>query len=279
MKAIKNIFVLAFCCTALFSSCKKENGAVTDEEIETTMELTEKQAISDNLDEDAAFVLDEALEDRGLQGNFAPPPPNNFVLGCATVTVTPLIGFPKNIVIDFGNGCTSNGVFRSGIINVVLSDSFRRSGSVAVMTFNNYFVNSFKREGTITWTNTSVGGTRSWQRKAEDVKMTAPDGKFWIHNGLKTILQSEGAQTANRLDDVFLTTGSGTMTNSAGRTRNSTILEALQKKRICANIDKGVRRTDGPNRTAVLDFGDGTCDRIATLTINDRPPRTILLGN
>ena len=79
------------------------------------------------------------------------------------------------------------------------------------------------------------------------------------------------------MDDVFSITGSHTVTNAAGKTRTATVLEALQKKTICDNIDKGKVRIDGPNHYAVIDFGDGTCDRIATISINGKPQRTILL--
>ena len=84
------------------------------------------------------------------------------ILSCAAVTATRLNGFPKNIVINFGTGCTSqNGITRSGKIVVILTDSLRRPGSVATMTFDNYFVRSYKKEGNITWTNTSTPGIKS----------------------------------------------------------------------------------------------------------------------
>jgi hypothetical protein len=54
-------------------------------------------------------------------------------------------------------------------------------------------------------------------------------------------------------------------------------LEALQKKTACANIDKGKLRVDGPNHYAIIDFGDGTCDNLATISIDGRPARTIIL--
>ena len=39
------------------------------------------------------------------------------------------------------------------------------------MTFDNYYVSGFKKEGTITWTNTSQGGIKSWERKCEMEKL------------------------------------------------------------------------------------------------------------
>ena len=271
--------LLAFAAGALilsFNSCKKSDA--TADEFETTFELSGDQAISDNLTQDANDVLNEAASDKNLLGGHGPTGTSG-TLSCATVTVTPLIGFPKNIVIDFGTGCTSaNGVTRAGKINIVLSDSVRASGSTAVMTFTNYYVGGYKKEGTVTWTNTSTPGTLSWQRKVENGKITAPNGNYWLHSGTRNVIQTAGVNTPNNLlDDVFSVTGNHSVTNSAGLTRTITTITPLQKKVICNNIDMGSLKVQGPNHYAVIDFGDGTCDNIATLSIDGRPSRTITL--
>jgi hypothetical protein len=51
----------------------------------------------------------------------------------------------------------------------------------------------------------------------------------------------------------------------------------LQKKVSCANIDSGRIRFEGPNHFAILDYGNGDCDRIAVISINGNPARTIIL--
>ncbi len=261
-----------------FSACKKDNNASS--EIETTFELSGDQAISDNLNSDAEYVLNEAGIDNNFSGNSPVTATSTLnVLSCATVTVTPLQGFPKNIAIDFGGGCTStNGITRSGRLYITLSDSLRKSGSVAVMTFENYYVSGFKKEGKITWTNTSQGNVKSWQRKCEDGKVTAPGGRYWLHTGMQDVAQTQGSSTPyNLLDDVFSITGSHTVTNVAGKSRTSEITEALEKKVSCENIDMGKIKIEGPNHFAVLDFGDGSCDKIATISIDGNTPRAILL--
>lgn len=261
-----------------FNSCKKNKDAV--DEMETTFELSGDQAIADNLTQDANDVFNEVTTDNNLQGEgFAPQSgtPQN-IIPCATITITPAQGFPKTITIDFGTSCTHRGITRSGKIIVVLSDSVRRPGATAVMNFDNYYVNFYKKEGTITWTNTSTPGTKSWSRKCENGKITAPNGNYWLHSGMQFITQTAGVLTPHDFtDDVFSITGGNTVTNSAGRTRDCTILEALQKKFACANIDKGKLKVQGPNHYAIIDFGDGSCDNLATISIDGRPPRTIVL--
>lgn len=262
-----------------FSSCKKDSSNNETDEIETTFSLSANQGISENLTQDANDVLNEAAFDKNLQGaKVFGVEETNGTLSCANITVTPASGFPTTIVIDFGTGCTSNnGVTRSGIINVTLSDSLRRPGSVATMTFNNYFVGGFKKEGTITWTNTSAAGTRSWRRVCQNGKITAPNGNFWLHEGTQNVTQTGGSTTNTLLDDVYSITGTRTITNSAGRVRVGTVITALQKKTICDNIDQGVYQIQGPNHVATINYGDGTCDRVATISIDGRPPRTFLL--
>ncbi|MEO6219464.1 MAG: hypothetical protein ABIO81_03480 [Ginsengibacter sp.] len=261
-----------------FSACKKDSNASS--EIETTFELSGDQAISDNLNSDAEYVLTEAGIDNSFAGNTPVTATSTLnVLSCASVTVTPLQGFPKNITIDFGGGCTStNGATRSGKIFVTLSDSLRKSGSTAVMTFDNYYVSGFKKEGKITWTNTTQGNLKSWERKCEDGKVTAPGGRFWLHTGIQNVIQIEGSSTPyNLLDDVFSIIGSNIVTNQAGNSRTSEITEALQKKVVCDNIDKGKIKIQGPNHYAIIDFGDGSCDKIAAISIDGNSPRTVLL--
>jgi hypothetical protein len=286
MKPSRLLAALAIiACMATLLSCKKEtaqNSATDTADYETTFELSGDQAIADNLTEDANNVFMEAAADKNLLGSSfaAQPIVTSNMLSCATVTVTPATGFPKTIVIDFGNGsCISaNSISRKGKINIQLSDSVRKPGSRAIITFSNYYVNLFKKEGTVTFTNTSIPSTRSWQRKIENGKVIAPDGRSWLHNGNREVVQIAGSNTPNNLlDDVFLITGNHTVTNSNGKTRECYITEALQKKTSCDNIGTGKLKVQGGNHNAVIDFGTGDCDRTATISIDGLTPRTIVL--
>ncbi len=269
------VVIAAISLAIIFNSCKKSD---TKDELETTFELSGNQAISNNLSQDAEDVFLEIAQDYSIAGNFAPEPVNN-IIPCATVTITPASGFPKTIVIDFGVSCTHRGVTRSGKINIELTDSVRRPGSRATMTFTNYFVNLYKVEGTYTWLNTSSANTRSWTRTTTGGKITAPDARYWLHEGTRSITQTAGVGTPPVLDDIFLvTSGTHTVTNSSNISRTCTILEGLQRKVDCANIDKGVLKVQGPNHYAIINFGDGTiCDNLATISIDGRTPRTIIL--
>ncbi len=269
------ILLLATVITIIFFSCKKEES--TDPEITTTFELSENQAVGDYITDDLNGVFFEVSIENGLMRNGEAAQTNN-ILSCASVNISPLSGWPKTIEIDFGSGCTAFGITRSGKVTIVLSDSVHVSGTTAVMTFDNYKVQNFKLEGTITWTNTSSGQSISWSREIEDGKVTAPGGYYWLHTGSKSVTQTSGAATPlNLLDDVFSVTGNHTVTNPQGKSRIASVVEALIVKTICSNVTKGKVMIQGPNHYAVIDYGDGSCDRVATISIDGHAPHTILL--
>jgi hypothetical protein len=271
--------LMVFAISASLIACNKDRSTGIDE-IETTFELSENQAVTDDVTEDVNDVVEETAAKHGLLsgGVCGTSETMNWSGACANVTVTG--SFPaKNIKIDFGTGCTSpSGVVRKGVINVVLTDSLRKAGSVATITFDNYYVNSFKKEGTITRTNNTVSGNRSVNRKVAGGKITSPNGKVWLHESDVNITQTAGSETACDLrDDVYSISGTKTVTNAKGKTRTSTTQTALQKKMSCANISEGVLKVQGTNHYAIIDFGNGSCDNQATISIDGRPARTIKL--
>ena len=262
------------------ASCEKD-AEDYDPEVEATFKMSEDQSISESFNDDANVVFFETAANAGLIGSRSSQLfQSTNSTSCASVTITPQNSFPKTIVIDFGAGCTSiDGVSRKGKINVVLSDSVHHPGATAVMTFDNYYVQNFKVEGTITWTNTSTPNGISWTRQIENGKVTVPiGGYYWQHSGTKTVVQTAGANTPlNLLDDVYSITGNHTVINPAGKTRTATITEALIKQTTCHNVSQGKIKLEGPNHFAIIDYGTGTCDNVATVTIDGNPPRTILL--
>ena len=279
MKLNKIFALLSLPSLFFFAACQKEENE-PDPEFETTFKLTENQAVSESISDDATVVFFDASISSGfyrVSGNAG----TSDILSCATVTVNPQNSFPKTIVVDFGtNGCVSaDGVSRKGKINITLSDYVHNPGAVAVMTFENYYTAGLKVEGTITWTNTSTANGISWTRQITNGRVIEPlSGYYWTHEGTKNVVQTAGAGTpTNILDDVYSVTGNHTVTNPAGKTRTVTITEALEKKVTCHNVSKGKMKIQAQTHFAILDYGDGTCDNVATITIDGVAPITILL--
>jgi hypothetical protein len=99
-----------------------------------------------------------------------------------------------------------------------------------------------------------------------------------LHSGIRNIVQTEGNSTPRfLLDDIFSITGSSTVTNADSQSRTATIQTPLRKKVICRNVDTGTILFQGPNHSLLLDYGNGTCDNVATVSIDGGTSQTIQL--
>ena len=206
---------------------------------------------------------------------------------CFTVTVTHPNNtpFPVKVVIDFGNiPCMGpDGHTRRGKIINIYTNRLIFPGAIATTTFENFYFDSIKVEGTHKITNTSqpittVPPHRQFTVDVINAKLTKPNGNFTEWNSHKVITQIEGLVTPDfPRDDVFRIEG-----HSRGRASRNNILvaweshviEPLIKKFLCRWIVRGTVRTVRLNTTtnnpwvAVLNFGNGACDNQAVITIN-----------
>ncbi len=276
-----------FFCLLMIISCQKENsrnGTEDQQEMEASKVSSESDAEAESvfsgLFDDAIGVNTEVgLGGTGIFGRIA---------SCPDIIIDRLNApdpFPVRITLDFGvNGCTGNdGHLRKGKIITVYTNRLLVPGAIATTTFDGFYFDSIKVEGTYKITNTSVAPTPPGRQFTADVingKLTRPSGNFIEWNSHKVITQIEGLSTAAPLDDIFKIEGS-----AHGRVKRgalivlweSGITEPLIKRFNCRWIVKGRIRTTRVNASAtspwvaVLDFGSGTpppCDNLATLTIN-----------
>lgn len=285
---LPQLVILSFCFSLLMIvSCTKENsgnGTSTSDQEEAVASQTSSESdgqaeiIFNGVFDDAIGVSDEV----GLAGTGVFMRPNS----CPTVTVTHLNApntFPIRVVIDFGNtGCLGNdGRVRRGKVITEYTNRLLYPGAVGTTTFDGFYVDSIHVEGTHRITNTSTLTTqppnRQFTADVIDGKLSLPNGNYVQWNSHKIITQTEGLTTAAPIDDVFKVEGSAHGTALRGNLLvawEATIIEPLVKRYSCHWIVKGRVRTVRINNTvnspwvAVLDFGTGTCDNQATVTIN-----------
>ena len=202
---------------------------------------------------------------------------------CFTITITHPNNtpFPARVVLDFGTtGCPGpDGRVRRGKIITEYSNRLTLPGAVAVTTFENFYVDAVNVTGTHKITNTSATILdRKYKIEVINGKLTRPNGDFTEWNSTRIVVQIDGLLTPDfPRDDVFRIEG-----NANGRTQRgnllvrweSTITENLIRRFTCRWIVRGRIRTTRatlPSNSrwiAVLDFGAGTCDNQAALTIN-----------
>jgi hypothetical protein len=212
----------------------------------------------------------QAGEDNNLSGGRVATDVNGRADACATVTITPAdtVTYPKTMVIDYGSGCTSStGVTRKGKLTVTLTGKIRKSGSVVTVSFTDYYVNGYKVEGTFSITNNSTANGLVFTTQTTNGKVTFPSGAWFSHSGTKTFTQTGGIGTVTFTDDVYTITGNFSNANSEGKSVSGTITTPLVKSMSCKNIMAGVIQFTYNGIKGTLDFGSGTCDNAATLTV------------
>ncbi len=271
---MKSIYAIGILSTLFFLfamySCSKDNNnnapAANDEN--NTVALTNVKVSSDALYDDVSTELIQVNTDNGLTAQ-----PSNVAQACATVTIAPLDAamWPKTVTIDYGTtGCTGiNGYVRKGKIIYTLNKKLINTGAVLTATFDNYIVNGYKLEGTYTITNNGSANGLNINVQLANGKVTYPDGTVYTKTTNTTWVQSAGMATLSLLDDEYDVTGSGTV-SSAGNTLTATSKTNLHRTVVCTNTVSGILDLTYNNIAGTLDFGTGTCDKVATLTVANK---------
>ncbi|MCC6724958.1 MAG: hypothetical protein IT258_10645 [Saprospiraceae bacterium] len=267
MKIMKWLTATALALTVLFTACKKEdNDTIQSEQLVAAEDQTSANDVYEDVDEQ----VDEAIETRGAGED------------CPTITISPADGsYPRLMTIDFGTtGCTGlDGRIRTGQIVVNLTDTLTNTGAVRTATFVDFHVDGAHIEGTRTLTNvgTDANGHSTFTRTVTGGKITYPNGKVtsWEANHNLTLV--EGGDTHVLLDNVWEVTGGATGVNRNGKAFTTEITTPLVRKRSCRWVVSGVKSMTIDGKTLTIDYGDGTCDRKATVTGPNGNSREILI--
>ena len=291
----KILSVLSLMGLLFMTSCKKEGSSVgTPAEQEEFASATseadaENEVIFDDVFDNVMGVDTEVgLGGTGIFGgaNTNSGLGNEVISGaagmdttrCFTVTYTQLNApnrFPLKVVIDFGTGgCVGrDGRTRSGKIITVYTGPLFIPGNSTTTTFDGYKVNDITVEGTHKVSNQSTQSVKKFNVQVIGAKLSKPNGNFSQWNSERTISQVEGLGTPLfPLDDVFKIEGgsNGAVKKGDKYFQWSTIIqEPLVKKFTCRWFVKGtivMRKSNAP--VAELNFGSGSCDNKATLTVN-----------
>lgn len=269
MKKTGKLFIPALVLAGMFmfSSCNKE-------EVAPETEIT-KTSVSDYIKVASSFSLatEEEVtsgEDNGLK--------SAELFDCLNVTIHENENgefWPRSWTLDYGaENCECFfGNMRRGKIHVTLSDWWRREGSLREITFDNYYFNDNKIEGTKTIFNTgeNENGHLTFTKKVIDAKVIYPDETEMSWESEKYSELVEGNETFLFADDVWAVTGGGSGVNLDGKNFTATITTPLIYKNRCFHPVSGVLEiaVDG-EELKIIDYGDGECDFEATVTVGDQ---------
>ncbi|MDN5203095.1 hypothetical protein QQ008_17025 [Fulvivirgaceae bacterium BMA10] len=256
-----------------FVGCEDE----VDSPIDPNINTADSSSVVDDAEIEALF---DDIENVGIEAIGAADPSsggrydNIEFMGCAIITANLL---ERTLTIDFGEGCEGpRGRLRSGKIIISYTGARDAIGSVVTTTFENFFIDGRRIDGTRTVTNISEEGSDILKFRVTITggKVTWPDGTFATREVDRT---KSWVPTDNQEDDrvEFEGTASGTTRRSVSYSVK--INSALIIRRVCVeenNIyvpvqgEKLITRSGRGDIT--VDYGNGTCDRAITIRKGDR---------
>jgi hypothetical protein len=255
------------------TSCNKETAPLD----QASINLVDDDAVTDvafedvfNTVDNASIILENALGKGDLKSATV------LADSCPVVTVDILAPgvWPKTITVNYGTSCVGfKGSTRSGKIIIVVSARRNVINSTRTVTFDNYYFNGIKIEGTKEFKNLGPNANQNMviSVKLTGGKLTLPDGKIierafehqreWIH----------GWDTKYIWDDECLVTGTATGKNINGIAYTNTITTPLHWVRDCEFLVSGIIIFERTGVVpVVLNYGDGECDNIAILKRGDQ---------
>jgi len=264
------LFVIALLGVVMFS-CKDDPVPVdtpptTDEALAAIGEyVLVNQLFSDAFSEadDAAKYTDEQV-DGAKNGTKTDP----------IIIITPLdaVTWPKTVTVDYGteNMTCQDGRLRRGIINFETTGFYSEEGTVVTVTFDNYYQNNYKVEGTQIVTNDGRNSDSNLVYTVEinDGVVTTPDNKVINYEQNTTREWAEGETTIlDVCDDVYYITGTQNGLSSDSIAYLLTVQQQLDVKICCNYIRAGILDVDIEGlSTLSINYGDGTCDENAVVT-------------
>lgn len=287
--------ILTMIISLMTVSCSKDNGDSDNSTI--TAEEAGINAKIDVENDDVYNIVDNQYEnmDSSTLSYKDSNGGESFLSACATITRVPAFGTAPTVgqtvtkTIDFGAGCQlNNGNFVSG--KIIISFVYNPSATTHTIncTFDNFYHNLRKIEGTKTFTRTmSVATPNSpshpiWVMNM-NLTITLPDGRIITRVGTRTSEIIEGYNTPTSwTDNVYSVTGNWTTTFPNTVAQTSTITSPIIVKLACiptnSALSKGVITFVRNSHTATLDYGNGDCDNLAVFTING-VSYNIVIGN
>lgn len=265
MKAFRLPLLLAGSVLFLFTSCDKEKET---EAIDTSP--AELEATYDDAFEEVDAIVESTMVFFNENGRVAEEVEDELIrCGIKTHDFE-----NKTITIDFGDGCEGwGGRIRKGKIIITYTDRKFVPGSIWTITFEDFYINDIKVEGVRTCTNvsTSFEDDPSFNITLENGKLTWPDGTFAEREANHT---RTWIRMGSPLRDEITLIGSASGVNRRGVSYTVTIVSMLRFKRACwasrifipVEGVKLIKREGQPD--VLIDYGDGTCDSMVTVTID-----------
>ena len=254
--------------TFLLASCSKDEavdeaatGTTTDLVfVEESTQVSQADAASDGVIHMLETAYTEIEEESGRSLSLFP--------NCVTITISTENGVTF-VTLDFGFGCQlQNGAIVSGKVNITYGPVQNATRTIT------YTLENF------TWNNKDVAGGATIFRERNnaagnpqstvhaDLQISFPGGLVIQKDGTRVREWIEGFGSGSWQDNVWLVTGNREVVSNTGFSHTGVVTEALRREATCPHFVSGIVDITRNGNQGALNFGDGTCDNIAILTVN-----------
>ena len=211
---------------------------------------------------------------------------------CKTITFDPSKEvYPHTKTIDFGAGCaTDNGATKSGKVIITYYDyTTEAQGKFSVTTYDNYYVNGVHIEGSIQVNKVKNGNDHMVYEHIIRKTLSDANGnvKDYNTNSVWTVIDWNGG-VSNAYEITQHSVGSETYNGVEANNFQTDVDEAnlVIKPFGCKRVQGGliarihlthVEQGEPNDLDEYLDYGNGDCDNLATLSINGGAPEQVTI--
>lgn len=278
-KIFPTILVLIIC------ACSKNDSVEQEAKSKDYLEV----ALSSEIDVASAFIDDivirvyesqEQTETGSINNEFdSNERTSNDFSDCVTITVI-IQALSREITIDFGNeGCVINGNTLKG--KIILSYERIPGNQQVTITkaLEDFYFNNKNIIGVKTFVKVMSNDNGNPEfTKTTDITVIWPNGLQASRNGIKVREWIEGFGNNIWSDNVFQVTGNWISTFVDGNSHSYEVLIPLRREAVCRYFISGSLDVERSNFSGIFDYGDGSCDNLATFTFDDGTVMDIILN-
>jgi len=271
MKTRSLCSILLICAGfAFFSTSCADDSVATDESLSlTATDESQAASLGDAVINEAEMYAN-TLADLGYNDAMAVKGNAEVLKPTIIVNKKDSVSFPKQITIDYGTGIIVRGDTLKGQIIITITDKLWKPGATKTVKLVNFYVNSNNIKGIkiITTNALNTAKNPSVTVVVSDTIIRA-DKSTIIRNSTRTRERiSDNGTPKNFSDDKFSITGNGNGVNAKKVVYTVEITKPLIIYNDFRFFVSGTVTTKIKDKTIVLDYGDGTKDNKATITVN-----------
>lgn len=267
------ILMLGILCSLLFIRCNSDDKNDNSNPSSEFISSTDMDVISD----DVAQIVEQ--ESNETASNRLSSDDDNFLGNCAQITTT----FSGNMVtrmIDFGaTNCTlNNGNTVRGKIILTFTNDWAASTRTINYSFDNFYHNDNHVEGNRNVVKTILPSGHPQATISLDMTVTTPNNQVYTMEGSRVREFVEGYNTLRIDDNVFSVSGNWSTTLPNSSTHSHTIDTASPLRIVYScnqvlgrhrfEVVSGIVTIVKNSNTAVINYGNGQCDGVGTISIN-----------